>query len=100
MPEIVTKRSNAEQDSRDRTFTNQCDVILCPEVQCCQANEKSSKTFNYIFLISDAARLELSGSEHMLVMTETQDLELDDITLRSEIRNKIIDIISNIHSLF
>ena len=33
MSEIVSKRSNAEQDSRDRTFTNQCDVILCPEVQ-------------------------------------------------------------------
>ena len=35
------------------------------------------------YSISDAARLELSGSEHMLVMTDSQDLELDDITLRS-----------------
>ena len=37
----------------------------------------------YQIHISDAARLELSGSEHMLVMTESQDRELDDITLRS-----------------
>ena len=35
------------------------------------------------FHIPDAARLELLGSEHMLVMTDSQDRELDDITLRS-----------------
>ena len=47
---------------------------------------KFLKNLINIFFISDAARLELSGSEHMLVMSETQDLELDDITLRSEMK--------------